>query len=315
MTTPATLVGLAIGDSAGFPYETLNDKVHPLLATWDGKFAHGTRYDLPPGSYSDDTEMAFALSQSLTACNGYNPDDAAKRYVAWIRGTPFGAGGTVKKALENYHNGATWQDSGVTFTDAHKVGSGTAMRIAPMGAWYRNGFVIGNPDNKLLKFVRQDAEITHKHTEAVAAAYAVAVAVALAREHDDPLVWLCSVRTAADDVGVNLTSERLFSAYKLHGTGIDTDGLVNLGVLGRRGNAWQVTSSALWCAYLNWTSFADGIKMAVKLGGDCDTRAAITGAVLGTRLGLEGIPEYYKDDLKDLEIFESLDYVMWQPRV
>lgn len=99
-STPAVLVGQAIGDALGMPFEKLGDEVHPDLGTWDGmSFRKGTFHDLPPGHWTDDTEMAECLTQSLLQ-HGAIGEDTAKRYLEWARGTPHGMGGLSQRSRD-----------------------------------------------------------------------------------------------------------------------------------------------------------------------------------------------------------------------
>jgi ADP-ribosylglycohydrolase len=47
--------------------------------------------------------------------------------------------------------------------------------------------------------------------------------------------------------------------------------------------------AALWC-FLTTNTYQDAVLMAVNLGNDTDTTAAVTGALAGLSYGIEGIP-------------------------
>jgi ADP-ribosylglycohydrolase len=78
------LLGGAIGDALGVPFEKkLVDD--PLLVNWDGRsFLGSEHHKLLPGQYSDDTQLSIEVAESLIANNGFNPDDLAARYVDWM---------------------------------------------------------------------------------------------------------------------------------------------------------------------------------------------------------------------------------------
>jgi ADP-ribosylglycohydrolase len=78
------LVGLAIGDALGAPLEFLSRKevrrrfplgLREMIASnlWEA------------GEYTDDTQMALQLAQSLLECNGLAPTDLARRFHKWQR--------------------------------------------------------------------------------------------------------------------------------------------------------------------------------------------------------------------------------------
>jgi ADP-ribosyl-[dinitrogen reductase] hydrolase len=291
------------------PFETLNDTVHDGLSAWDGSYQPGTWHKLPAGHWTDDTEMAECLATSLIACHGFDGADVARRYLAWSQGTPHGMGGTTKLAMEALARGTTWQHSGVPFSDPNKVGSAPPMRAAPIGAYHLNALSIFNA-------CRQDAHITHADPEAVAASFAVAMTVRLMLESVEPhaalpcvLEWLHRMKLVSPRTHVERSLDNARMAIAL---GHASPELFASECAGRRGNAWQITATAIYCA-LRANNFRDGVLDAVKLGGDADTRGAIAGAILGARFGLEGIPDEYKAGLLRFDDLAKIDLELRGP--
>ena len=133
----ATLVGCAIGDALGNPFE-MDPANKPRLLEWDGLFKEGgTFWWGQPGQYTDDTLMSLALAASLLEFEGFNPEDVGLKYLAWMdSGNTRGIGGTTAAALTNLKLGATYQTSGLTHNDGKPAcGNGTAMRASPIGLW------------------------------------------------------------------------------------------------------------------------------------------------------------------------------------
>jgi len=302
MTTPAVVLGLGIGDSLGMPFEVHGDTIHPNLETWDGSFQPGTHHKLPAGCWTDDTEMAVALAESLIAQKGYDPADAAARYLAWSQATPHGMGGTTRRAMAALASGKSWQESGVEFDDPVKVGNGTAMRVAPLG--------VAHPHiPSCVVACRQDAAITHAHLEATAASYAVALSVsALSNHHvqtDGSGLLLIAQAASRWNLSQTKLSEALEHARKLFDRCVEPAQAI--ATLGRHGNAIETVASALYCAAYHINDFRAGVCAAVRGGGDTDTRGAITGALLGAYLGLEGIPEEYMSGVAQSAYLQELD--------
>lgn len=301
MKTPAVLVGQAVGDSLGMPFEKLGDEVHPDLATWDGSYQPGTWHKLPAGHFTDDTEMAECLATSLIMCRGFDGADVARRYLAWSQGTPHGMGGTTRLAMEALAEGVSWQHSGITFDDPNKVGSAPPMRAAPIGAYYLN-------EASILGACKRDAYITHADPEGAAASIAVAMTVHLMLQDVEPHAALPHV------LEVLKRAKLVNPPTHVENSLCDAQSLLDCMLpemftstyAGRRGNAWQITATAIYCA-LHHDNFRDGVIAAVKLGGDTDTRGAIAGAILGARFGLEGIPAEYKAGLNQFERLAQLD--------
>ena len=56
------------------------------------------------------------------------------------------------------------------------------------------------------------------------------------------------------------------------------------------GTVWTCLAQAVWAVRTNADSFASAVTAAIDLGGDTDTVAAVTGALAGARVGIQGIP-------------------------
>ncbi len=69
-------VGAAVGDALGMPLEFGPRRPADRLV----REMQGGR--LPPGTFTDDTEMALALAESLLAHRPLDPMDLAQRFVA-----------------------------------------------------------------------------------------------------------------------------------------------------------------------------------------------------------------------------------------
>lgn len=313
--TSAVMVGLAIGDALGMPYETLDETVHDGLATWDGSFQPGTFHNLPRGHFTDDTEMATCLAESLVANHGFVGEDVAARYLRWSQGTPHGMGGTTRSAMRALHAGASWENSGVVFVNPEEVGSGPAMRCAPLGAQRARTVT----EQWLPAVCFLDAAITHVHPEAYASSMAIAMAVNLAADDWPPSPIIIKVLAALCNMHDG-ESTLVYQELKRVRDAIQSGKPFTTSC---RGNARSITSSAIYCA-LSTRSFRDGVVAAVKLGGDADTRGAIAGAILGARFGLEGIPEEYtfgeykageyRPGVKDFARLAALDRALVESR-
>ena len=78
------VLGLALGDAAGAPFEfrrahQIPDPAPLFELPWLG---------LPAGSTTDDTALALNLVRSLGARDRLDPDDLIERHLAWFRSDP-----------------------------------------------------------------------------------------------------------------------------------------------------------------------------------------------------------------------------------
>ncbi len=73
------------------------------------------------------------------------------------------------------------------------------------------------------------------------------------------------------------------------------------------GYTLRTLAAALWC-YWHANSFESGLLAVVNEGGDADTNAAISCAILGAKYGYNAIPEYYIKSLyKEREYRHKVD--------
>lgn len=298
MKTIATLVGCAIGDALGNPFE-MWDSSELELQNWDGLFkAGGTFWVGEPGQYTDDTLMSIALASSLIENGKFVPEHVASEYLSWYNsGNTRGIGTTTAGAMVNLKLGSQWTESGLT----HSVdglpagGNGTAMRAAPIGLWYRK-----DPE-QLLQVAMDDASITHNSHEPMMGSVAVALAVSLlANGTHTPMEAL---ETVLEIVSDSVVREKLAEACAYLKESVEpTEALAKLGV---SGYVPETVGAAFYC-FCATQNFKDAVVLAVKAGGDTDTTAAIVGALAGTYYGLEGIPSEYKDRVENFQLLQDL---------
>jgi ADP-ribosyl-[dinitrogen reductase] hydrolase len=297
MNKIATLVGCAVGDALGNPFEMWS-VLEPKLKSWDGQFkAGGTFWKGEAGQYTDDTLMSIALATSLIEKNGFDQEHVGSQYLAWmVSGNTRGIGGTTHQALTRIKNGASTLESGVTHNDGKPAsGNGTAMRASPIGLWYRK-----NPE-RLLEVAMLDASITHNSFEPKMGSVAVALGTAmLATSSTNQLEVLESV---IDIVSDSIVKDKLVLALRHIKMG--TEHFEALAQIGVNGYVPETVGAAFYCLGA-CDNYKDTVVLAVKAGGDTDTTAAIAGAMAGTLYGLEGIPSEYKDKVENFELLQSL---------
>lgn len=268
------LLGGAIGDALGMPFEKFLPS-NQMLVDWDGKtFLGSEHHGLKPTQWTDDSQMQQMVAESLIEHRSFNPDDLAARYVDWmVSGRWRGNGTTTKMALQNLVAGKHWSESGI----AGSQGNGTAMRSAPFGVYFRNDI------KTLVQICKIDSAITHASEDAEAGSIAIALAAAYAvnGETEDLLekIW-----------------EHLPES-KVKNTIYSLDSLINsehitpeqaLRVLGTKANVRETVPSALYC-FVKFEKYHEAIECAIRAGGDTDTTAAIVGALFGAKLGIKAI--------------------------
>ena len=101
------LMGFAIGDAFGLPVEFKSRE--ELLKNPVTKMIGNETYDIPPGTWSDDTSMLIATIDSINLKNKVDYFDIALKFSAWKNhasytaiGEVVGMGSTCAKAIDRF---------------------------------------------------------------------------------------------------------------------------------------------------------------------------------------------------------------------
>ncbi|MEZ6190586.1 MAG: ADP-ribosylglycohydrolase family protein [Phycisphaerales bacterium] len=275
------LIGVAVGDAIGLPREGLSPR-RAVRLFGTPPLSHALIWG--KGMVSDDTEHTVMVAQSL-AVSGADPakfrDEFARRLRWWFLRLPAGVGlGTLRACLKLWL-GVSPERSGV-----RSAGNGPAMRSALIGV------VAGSCEN-LSELVRAATRVTHTDPRAQEGAFVVAMVTNLIRQNDsrriEPDVITERVLPLVNDGDL---ASRLRTAIEYASQGMDREtyalaaGLDN----GVSGFVNHTVPAAVYCWLSNQNDFRQSVETAVVFGGDTDTVAAIVGALAGTQVGIEGIP-------------------------
>jgi ADP-ribosyl-[dinitrogen reductase] hydrolase len=152
-------VGAAVGDALGMPLEFGSRR------TPDRMVREMRSGRLPAGTFTDDTEMALALAESLLAHEPLDPADLAERFVAWYEAGPEDIGYQTRLVLHEISRGAEWDQACRVIYRAYpdSAGNGSVMRCWPvaLAEW--------EDLDRLLDDSRRQSEVTHRHPECLAA--------------------------------------------------------------------------------------------------------------------------------------------------
>ena len=320
MKKPATILGLAIGDALGQPFEFFSAE-DIIKTNWQGNFLPGARgyqdqFKLDAGQWTDDTKMALCIAESLIESNGFDVDNLAAKYVGWIKsGDLRGIGGKTKASLNNIARGvppleAAKKGAGQAKPAFKRIsepkkeefcGCGTVMRCAPIGAFF------GEDWDQRVEVAKLDASITHDHPDARDASIYLCNMIAYLNEPQTPFVAeLMAVSYDFESLNIpKLCSQAVNLATDKDSTYIDA---IALGV---GGMAHEVMATAMYC-FLRYESFKEAVTSAVLMGGDTDSRAAVVGAMAGTHYGLEGIPTEWVEQVEDSQRLQEIDNKLWK---
>ena len=296
-----SIVGTAIGDAFGLPYEGLSkqrqNKLYPTIKKHNFLFGKGM--------ISDDTEHTCMVAQSIIISAGNTSifsKELALRLRWWLIGLPAGIGYATLKSSIKLWLGFPSQKYGV-----FSAGNGAAMRSAIIGVFY------GDDIQKLRELVRISTRLTHTDIKAEYGALAIALAAYIASQKllispqfyyeklkfligSKQVEFLSLIQQACESAEFGETTQ--YFATKIG---------LNKGITGYIYHTVPVVIQA-WLRYQQ--DYQSAILEIVRCGGDTDTTAAILGGIIGAAVGKDGIPQEWLDNLweypRNIKWMESL---------
>ena len=275
------LLGTAIGDALGLPFENLSSRRALRMFGPPGRFC----FVFGRGMVSDDTEHACMTAQALIA--PADDDSAFRQQLAlqlrrWLVMLPAGTGMATARATIKLLVGVPPHRSGV-----FSAGNGPAMRSPILGA------AIDDID-VLKRFVRISTRMTHTDPKAEYGALAVALATQCASRgvHNEPARFA----QALAELLVNQPAEEFLDLVNRAVDSANRDESAatfarSLG-LGRgvSGYIYHTVPVVLQSWFRNQHDFRAAICDVIACGGDTDSTAAILGGIVGAAVGKDGLP-------------------------
>ena len=267
-------VGAAIGDALGMPLEFGPPSPENALVVnmQDGR--------LPAGSFTDDTEMALALAESLLFQKPLNTDDLVQRFVAWFHTNPPDIGIQTSRILG-------WLAAGHPFDTVlariqqempDSAGNGSLMRCWPVSlAWLRGR-------SERIADSRLQSQITHPHTDCqTACVFTNLMIVDLIQGVPKEEAFQAALQSVefSDAFRQMITNAASRQRSQLKNTG------------------WvrHTLESAIW-GLMNTNTFSAAVIQVANLGNDADTAASVVGALAGAAYGLSAIPADWQEQLQ-----------------
>ncbi|MGH8878613.1 MAG: ADP-ribosylglycohydrolase family protein [Stackebrandtia sp.] len=289
----ASLEGLSAGDAYGNQFFDLDNwggfpcpgrlRQHPhYLPGHVDAFVKGAIVPEGQWPWTDDSEMAFGLVSELRRDESLDPDALA---AVWARHRqlPRDYGKSALRILDGVKRGDNWRGlSRAAFGGSGSLGNGSAMRIAPLGAWFADDL------DAVISKSRLVSDITHSHVDGIAGGVATALAAALsARGITDPGEFLSGVLEGTPEGEVHNGIQEAAS----HPAGTDPVEVASHLGNGRYILATDTVPLCLWVAAHNLDDYPRAVRTVVSLGGDLDTTAAIVGGIVSAGHPSTPIPE------------------------
>lgn len=302
----SAILGLCIGDALGVPVE-FQSRQSLAFDPVESMRGYGT-YNMPIGTWSDDTSLTLCLLDSLS--NGLDYEDIMSKFVSWYKegsytqyGEAFDIGTGTKAAIQRYLNGTAPLECGGK--SEFDNGNGSLMRILPLLFYLRSEFGAHFYDfNEAFNVTHNVSALTHGHPRSQLAcgiyltvASMIMDGMALREAISDGIKKAMTFYAKDESFGQELGAfERLKS-----------DTFKNLEEFEIRSSGYVVDTleAALWCL-LNTSSYKECVLKAVNLGNDTDTIAAVAGGLAGLYYGGDQIPVEWVDAIPSIEIIDEL---------
>ena len=302
------LLGLAVCDALGTTNEFRKLNAPPFPTLTDGPqvdMRGAGPFALKPGQVTDDTQMACCIGAILKSLHRYDVVEVAKQYAVW-RPLAFDVGNQTAAAIEAFASGLPPEAAGrsVWLKSGQKAaGNGSLMRTAPIGVYF------AKDRSARVQASLEDSAITHYDPRCQLACAALNGSIAAAITSMKPpgpddlttaatldlsLAGSMLGKTAPDYVvQVKDASEWIREDLALAKTddprlyGPEMHMFIQAGFV-------RVAFRLAYWELFHAPSFEAALIDVVNRGGDSDTNAAITGALLGAYYGEEQIPERWR---------------------
>ena len=290
------LWGQAIGDALGLGTEFMNraEVLHNYpegLSEYSQIVQDFHRERWNQGDWTDDTDMMLCIAEAIIADKAINPKTVAYNFKEWFRGIPMGIGQLTYTVLGLYDYESDPEKVAEIVWDSmygrDSAANGGVMRTSVVGLWNEN--VAGNAD--------RICKLTHVDPRCAGSCVIISELI-------NSLVWQDKELSFEELLQIGNKYDNRIKPYLetarnrlLEDFELDDEQTM--------GYTLKTMGCAIWClSHVN--SFKEGLLKIVNAGGDADTNAAVTCAVLGAKYGKKGIPEYYIQNLKRKDEYEGM---------
>lgn len=190
-------------------------------------------------------------------------------------------------------------------------GCGGIMRVAPIGLYF-NG--TRKPVEEIDRLGAEAAALTHGHALGwMPAAALVHIVHEISQDDASILDAVLHALNKIDEIWPENKHRDYFTGLIEKAIDLASAGINDQKAIGQLGEGWvaeETLAIAVYCALKYPTDFDKALIASVNHKGDSDSTGAVTGNILGAKLGLSGIPQKYLDhlELKDviMEIADDL---------
>ncbi len=278
------LFGMAVGDALGVPVEFRSRSAIALNPVAEMR-GYGT-HNQPPGTWSDDSSLAFCLAEALTT--DLDLKNVAANFIRWMdegfwtpHGLVFDIGITTRQAINELMLGIRPELAGGFGVNSN--GNGSLMRILPLVLYLKD-----KPVKERYELVHKVSSITHAHIRSVIACfYYTEFALLLASgvsKHEAYSRLQKDLPALFNQLEINAEEIGLFNRLL-----VDDIAAVSEKQISSSGYVLHTLEASVWCL-LTTNTYAAAVLKAVNLGDDTDTTGCVTGGLAGILYGYDEIP-------------------------
>ena len=285
------LLGVAVGDALGVPVEFKSRETiaqNPVTEMT----GFGT-YNLPPGTFSDDSSLAFCLAEALT--KDFNLQNIADNFIAWLYNNYWTPGGNVfdvgiatRQAIKMLREGCPPELAGGM--DVSDNGNGSLMRILPLLVYIKD-----KPVAERFQITKQVSSITHGHIRSVIACFYYLEFARQIINGTDKMQVYKNLQTEIPEY-LNLLSINPNEIKIFHRLFIENIYSLSEDEIFSSGYVLYTLEASIYCL-LTTDDYKSATLKAVNFGADTDTTGAVTGGLAGLLYGWETIPKSWTGQL------------------
>ena len=308
MTSPSKLLhqiksalfGVAVGDALGVPVEFHSRETLRKKPVTD-IIGYGT-YNLPPGTWSDDSSLTFCLAEALT--EGFDLNTIGRNFVRWAhenywtpRGHVFDIGISTQKAIYKLSKGEEPELAGGI--EDRDNGNGSLMRILPLLF-----YLLDKGIYERFEITAMVSSITHGHIRSIIACFYYLEFAKQILEGKEKLEIYKYLQSEVSDFLTDIEIDP-YEISKFDGLLKNDIALLPEEEIQSSGYVMHTLEASIW-SLLTTESYEDAVLKAVNLGSDTDTTGAVTGGLAGLLYGFDNIPENWLQQLARYDDIENL---------
>lgn len=275
------ICGFVVGDALGVPVEfsTREELEEDPVIDMRG---HGT-YDMPKGTWSDDSSMILATMSSIIHQKAIDYEDIMKEFMKWFNQgeytqyyDTFDYGITTSAALHRFNMKIPALECGGK--GDRDNGNGSLMRILPLA------FI---PDIDF-ETVENISRMTHAHNRTlITCAFYIEIAKSML---SNDLTIDEHIKNAGEIIKEQYKDSEELKHLKRVFDDDFSAGIISSGYV-------IYTFESVIYSLKTTDNYRDAVLKAVNLGGDTDTIAGICGGLAGIYYGYDSIPKEWIEDI------------------